>query len=77
MPSRAQCSSSSRLERKAGENWFCTDTRRPPSTSLASSIWATVAFEMPARTMTPSSSSSTRARTDSAYGTFGSGRWNW
>ena len=66
MPSPAQCSSSPRLDRKAGENWFCTDASRPPSTSLASSIWATVAFEMPARTMTPSSSSSTSAPMDSA-----------
>ena len=73
----AQCSSSPRLERNAGENWFCTETSRPPRISFASSIWATFAFEMPAISMTPSSSRSRMAPIESAYGTVGSGRWNW
>ena len=66
MPSSAHRSSSGRLLRKAGENWFCTDTSRPPSTSRASRIWAGSALEMPAISMTPSSSRSTSAPTDSA-----------
>ena len=77
MPSAAQCSSSARLERNAGENWFCTETSRPPRISFASSICATFAFEMPASSITPSSSRSRMAPIESAYGTFGSGRWNW
>src|SRR6478672_12523867 len=47
IPSSAQCSSSPRLERKCGENWFCTETKRPPRICLAWSICATSAFEMP------------------------------
>ena len=35
------------------------------------------AFEMPASWTTPSSSRSRIAPMESAYGTFGSGRWNW
>ena len=33
MPSSAHSSSSGSLERNAGENWFCTDTSRPPRIS--------------------------------------------
>lgn len=77
MPSAAQCSSSPCEDRNAGENWFCTETRRPPRIAWASSICATVALEMPASSITPSSSSSRIAPTESAYGTRGSGRWNW
>ena len=50
----------------------------PPSRiAFASSIWATFAFEIPAISITPSSSRSRMAPIESAYGTFGSGRWNW
>ena len=45
MPSSAQCSSSARLDRKVGENWFCTETSRPPRMSLARSICSTLAFD--------------------------------
>ena len=41
------------------------------------SIWSMVALEMPASRILPSSSSSFTAPMDSAYGSFGSGRWNW
>ena len=58
MPSSAQCSSSSPLDRNVGENWFCTEASRPPRMSLARSIRSTLAFEIPASSMTPSSSRS-------------------
>ena len=77
MPSAAQWSNSGKLERNAGENWFCTETSLPSRIAFASSIWATFAFEMPAIWITPSSSRSRMAPIESAYGTFGSGRWNW
>ena len=35
MPSSAHSRSSGSLLRKAGENWFCTDTSRPPRISCA------------------------------------------
>ncbi len=77
MPSSSHRSSSGWLERNAGEYWFCTDASRPPRTSFAVRIWSGSAFEMPAMRMTPSSRSSASAPTESAYGTAGSGRWNW
>ena len=43
----------------------------------ASSICSTDAFETPTQRTLPSSRSSLSAPTDSAYGTCGSGRWNW
>ena len=43
----------------------------------ASSSWSTVALEMPTQRTLPSSWSSLNVPIDSAYGTFGSGRWNW
>ena len=51
--------------RLIGEKRFCTETSRPSSTSWAISIWATLALEMPAMRMTPSSSRSRMAVTDS------------
>ncbi len=77
MPSSSHRSSSGSLVRKAGENWFCTETRRPSRISFASRICSGFAFEMPARRILPSSSKSRTAPTESAYGTLGSGRWNW
>ena len=77
MPSSSHSRSSGSLLRNDGENWFCTLTSRPPSTCWASRIWSGFALLIPAIRMTPSSSSSASAPTDSAYGTDGSGRWNW
>ena len=34
-----------RLDRNVGENWFCTETSRPPRTSSARSICSTLAFD--------------------------------
>ena len=77
MPSSSHSRSSGSDDRKAGENWFCTLTSRPPRTSCASRICAGFALEMPAIRIFPASSRSRSAPTDSAYGTDGSGRWNW
>jgi hypothetical protein len=77
MPISSQSRSSGSDERNAGEYWFCTDTRRPPRMSCACRIWSGSAFEMPAIRILPSSSRSRSAPTESAYGTRGSGRWNW
>lgn len=38
MPSSSQSASSGSELRNAGENWFCTDTSRPPRVSWASRI---------------------------------------
>jgi len=49
MPSWAQCIRSASLDRKAGENWFCTLARLPsPSTRRAMSICSMLALEIPA-----------------------------
>ena len=40
-PSSSQSRSSTSLDRKPGENWFCTETSRPPRISCASRIWST------------------------------------
>ena len=77
MPSSSQSRSSGSDDRKAGENWFCTEASRPPRISCACRIWSGFALEMPASRILPSSSRSRIAPTESAYGTFGSGRWNW
>ncbi len=77
IPSSAQSSNSGSLERNDGENWFWTLANRPPKMSTACRIWSGFAFEMPAARIFPASSSSRIAPTESAYGTDGSGRWNW
>lgn len=66
MPSSAHSSSSGSLLRNAGENWFCTETRRPPRISWASRICAGFALEIPAMRILPSSSRSRIAPTDSS-----------
>ena len=47
MPISAQRSISGSEDRNAGENRFCTDTSRPPSTSWAVRIWSGSAFDTP------------------------------
>ncbi len=66
MPSSSHSRSSGSLERNAGENWFCTDTSRPPRISSACRIWPGSALEMPAIRILPASSSSRRAPIESA-----------
>ena len=58
MPSSSQSRSSGSLERKAGENWFCTDTSRPPRISWARRICSGLALEIPAIRILPASSRS-------------------
>ena len=71
MPSSPHSRSSGSLDRNDGENWFCTETSRPPRISWACWIWSGLALEMPAIRILPSSSRSRSAPTDSAYGTLG------
>ena len=60
---------------KSGASWFCT--LATPTIERASSSCSTLALEMPTQRTLPSSWSSFSAPIDSAYGTSGSGRWNW
>src|SRR5665647_2541165 len=72
MPSSVHSPSSGSLDRKFVEDWFCTETSRPPRICWASRIWSGFAFEMPAIRILPSSSRSRIAPTDSSYGVAGS-----
>ena len=78
MPCSPQNSSSSRLQRNRGENSFCTLARPPsPSTSMATSISSTLAFEMPTARILPSSFSAAKVSTTSPYSRLRSGRCHW